>query len=93
MSYSKLKNLIHDGEGLAVEFKCCENELTNDVCSKIARELVSNILRCKDKADEITRLKTSLSDAVKKLAVGTRPHNTLLIKNMSEKLRDLVSEA
>jgi hypothetical protein len=57
------------------------------------RELVSNILRCKDKADEITALRTNLSNAVKKLAEGTRPHNTLLIKNMSEKLRELVSEA
>jgi len=54
----KLKQLIHDDEGLAVEFRCCENELANSVYetvavfsnrrasirAKIARDLVSNSL-------------------------------------------------
>jgi len=62
---TKLNQLIKDGEGLTVEFKKCENELTNTVYetisafsiiddqsvsirSKIARELVSNILVHRD---------------------------------------------
>jgi ATP-dependent DNA helicase RecG len=36
MKFCKLKQLIRDGEGLTVEFKRCENELTNSVYETVS---------------------------------------------------------
>lgn len=57
---------------------------------QLIRELVTDILKMRDKPDELEALREKLSGAVRRLADATEPHNSVLIKAMSQKLQSLV---
>ena len=54
------------------------------------RKLISDILKVRDKQDQLVPLRQELSNAVRKLAAVTEPQNCVLIKAMSQKLQSLV---
>jgi hypothetical protein len=54
------------------------------------RGLISEILKVRDKPEDLVRLREQLSGAVKQLTTATGPQNSLLIKAMSQKLQSLV---
>jgi predicted ATPase len=57
------------------------------------RELISQILKAKDRKEQLVDLREQLFKAVGELENATRSHNTSLIEAMAKKLQALVGDS